>query len=139
MDNKPFVTITYKTANGIKICVEVSTSVKRLIEQSDRKFKSQRRQDRRHLSKEEYIDGLTDTTTVCPQEDFADLIIRMDRNKQLYSAIETLSEIQRRRLFLYYFAELSYRQIGRMEGVNHKSVIRSVEQALKKLRNHFIK
>jgi len=36
--DKPLVTIKYKTANGSEICVEVSTSVKELLEQSDRQI-----------------------------------------------------------------------------------------------------
>jgi len=132
--DKLLVTIKYKTADGKRICVEVSTAVKELLEQSDRQIRSQGRQDRRYLDKEEYIDGLTDTTTVYPHEDLADLVIRMDRNNQLYAAIATLSEVQRRRLLLYYFAGLSYRQIGEIESVNHKSVARSVAGAIEKLR-----
>ena len=137
--DKPLITIKYKTADGNEICVEVSTAVKELLEQSDRQIRSQGRQDRRYLAKEEYIDGLTDTTTVYPHEDFADLIIRMDRLNQLYTAIETLSEVQRRRLHLYYFVGLSYRQIAKIEGVNHKAIIQSVKQALYKLRKHYDK
>ena len=133
---KSLVTIKYKTAAGKRICVEVSTAVKELLEQSDRQMRSQQRQDRRHLIKEEYIDELVDTTTVYPQEDFADLVIRMDRANQLYAAIETLSEVQKRRLQLYYFVGLSYRQIGEKENVSHNSVARSVEQAIRKLRKH---
>ena len=133
---KSLVTIKYKTAAGKHICVEVSTAVKELLEQSDRQMCSQQRQDRRHLIREEYIDELVDTTAVYPQEDFADLVIRMDRTNQLYAAIETLSEVQKRRLHLYYFVGLSYRQIGEKENVSHNSVARSVEQAIRKLRKH---
>ena len=115
MDN-PLITIKYKTADGNEICAPVSTAVKELLEQSNRQIRSQRRQDRRYLEKEEYIDGLTDATTVYPHEDLAGLMIRMDRCNQLYSAIKALSEIQRRRLLLCYFAKLSYRQIGEREG-----------------------
>lgn len=132
--DKLLVTIKYKTADGKRICVEVSTAVKELLEQSDRQIRSQGRQDRRYLAKEEYIDGLTDTTTVYPHEDLADLVIRMDNFNQLYSAIATLSEVQRRRLLLYYFTDLSYRQIGEIEGVNHKTVARSVAGAIERLR-----
>ena len=82
---------------------------------------------------------MTDTTTVYPQQDLADLIIKMDKLNQLYSAIDTLSEVQRRRLLLYYFAGLSYRQIGEIESVNHKSVARSVTQAIEKLRKFITK
>lgn len=127
--DKPLVTIKYKTADGKRICVEVSTAVKELLEQSDRQIRSQGRQDRRYLANEEYIDGLTDTTTVYPQEDFADLIIKMDSYKQLHAIIKKLPEVQRRRLSMYYFDGLTYRQIAEIEGVNHKSIIQSVNLA----------
>ncbi len=38
--DKSLVTITYKTASGSKIRVEVSTPVKELLEQSDRQIRS---------------------------------------------------------------------------------------------------
>jgi len=136
--DKSSVTIRYKTAEGKRICVEVSTAVKELLEQSDRQMRSQSRQDRRHLDSKEYIDELVDTTSAYPQEDFADLVTRIDRTNRLYAAIETLSKAQKRRLCQYYFAELSYRQIAKIESVNHKSVARSVEQAVGKLRKYII-
>ena len=84
--DKPLVTIEYKTADGSRICVEVSTSVKELLEQSDRQIRSQRRQDRRYLDYMDFIEGLTDTTMIHPQADAADLVIRMESYRQLYSA-----------------------------------------------------
>jgi len=137
--DKPLVTIKYKTADGKWICVEVSTAVKELLEQSDRQIRSQGRQDRRYLDKGEYIDGLTDTINVYPHEDFADFISRLDSYERLYSAIEKLSEIQQRRLLLYYHAGLSYRQIGELEGVSLRAVAYSVTSAVKKLRKTLTK
>ena len=48
--DKSLVTIEYKTAGGSKISVEVSTSVKEVREETDRKIRSQRRQDRRRIA-----------------------------------------------------------------------------------------
>jgi len=133
--DKPFVTITYKTANGSRICVEVSTSVKELLEQSDRQIRSQRRQDRRHLDYVDYIDGLTDTAMMNPQEDIADLLIRMESYKQLYTTINQLSEVQRRRLTLYFVGNLTHRQIAEIEGVNQAAIGHSIKRALDQLYN----
>ena len=62
--DKPLVTINYKTADGKQICVEVSTAVKELLEQSDRQIRSQGRKDRRYLDYAEYIDGVTNATNL---------------------------------------------------------------------------
>ena len=132
--DKPLVTITYKLASGSKISVEVSTSVKEELEQSDRKIRSQRRQDRRYLDREDFIDGLTDSTMRYPQQtDAADLVMKMESYRQLYEAVNELSEVQRRRLLLYFMDNLTHRQIADLEGVNQGNICRSINRAIKQL------
>lgn len=130
--DKPLVEMIYTLADGKRIRLEVSIEVKSLLEQADRQSRSQRRQDRRRHT--EYIDGLTDTTIVCPQEDFADLVDRMDSNRRLYAAIGKLSKTQQRRLILHYFGGYTYRQIAYIEGVAANAVTCSLKSAIKKLR-----
>lgn len=132
--DKPLVKIEYKTANGSRICVEVSTSVKELLEQSDRQIRSQRRQDRRYLDFTPLTDEVLEISLLGAYEDTADLLERMERNAQLHKAIGKLTEVQRRRLSLYYFEGLTYSQIAKLEGVSHRAVIYSIEQALKQLK-----
>ncbi len=131
------VTIHYKSADEKRIYLEVSIEVKELLEQSDRQIRSQRRQERRHHT--EYVEGLTDTATVLPQEDIADLLHRLECYKRLYTAIERLTEKQRRRVILHYFKGLSCRQIARYEGVTHVTIVHSIGQARKALGKHLSK
>lgn len=133
--DKPTLTIKYKLADGKRISVEVTPPVKGLLEQSDRQIRSQRRQDRRYLDNAEYVDGLTDTTTVYPQEDIADLVIRIGSYHKLYSAIDALPERQAKWLRLYYGDELTYEQIADMDGVHHTTVMRAVKKARTALKN----
>ena len=134
MEN-PSVTITYKLANGKRICVEVSTSVKEVLEETDRKIRSQRRQDRRHIDFVEYIDELTDPAMINPQSDPADLVIWMESYIQLYAAIDKLSEVQRRRLLLYTKHNLTYQQIADLEGVNKSAIGQSIKRSIEQLYN----
>ena len=131
--DKPLVTITYKLANGSQICVEVSTSVQELLEQSDRQIRSQRRQDRRHLDFAVQTDDDFESSLLPAHEDTADLLERMERESLLHEAIGKLTEVQQRRLRLYYFGGLTYSQIARLEGKNYRSVIDSINQAIKRL------
>ena len=131
--DKPLVTITYKLANGNEICVEVSTSVQELLEQSDRQIRSQRRQDRRHLDFAVQTDDDFESSLLPAHEDTADLLERMERDSLLHEAIGKLTEVQQRRLRLYYFGGLTYSQIARLEGKNYRSVIDSINQAIKRL------
>lgn len=134
--DKPFVTITYKTASGNKVCVEVSTPVKDLLEQSDRQIRSQRRQDRRHLDYVDFIGGLSDAAMNHPQADAADLVMKMESYQQLYAAIGKLPEAQRRRLLLHFVDNLTYRQIAKLEKVDFRTVGRSVVRALVQLQKY---
>jgi RNA polymerase sigma factor (sigma-70 family) len=133
MDNQ-FVKITYKTADGRRICVEVTTSVKELLEQSDRQIRSQRRQDRRYIDYMDFIDGLTDAAMNYQQEDAANLLIRIESYRQLYMAVNKLPKAQRRRLLLHFVDNLSYRQIAELEGINQSTVGRSINRALIQLK-----
>ena len=132
MEN-PSVTITYKLANGKRISIEVSASVKEALEETDRKIRSQRRQDRRHIDFVEYIDELSDPAMINPQSDPADLVIRMESYIQLYAAIDKLSEVQRRRLLLYLKHNLTYQQIADLEGVNKSAIGQSIKRSIEQL------
>ncbi|TEB13813.1 RNA polymerase sigma factor SigK [Pelotomaculum sp. FP] len=114
--DKPLVTISYKLANGSQISVEVSTAVKELLEQSDSQIRSQRRQDRRHLDFAVHTDGDLASSLLPAYEDIADLLERMERDARLYEVIGKLTEVQQRRLRLYYFDGLAYSQIANMRG-----------------------
>ena len=131
--DKPLVKISYKLANGSQICVEVSTSVQELLEQSDRQIRSQRRQDRRHLDFKVSTDGNSDSPLLPTYEDTADLLERMERDARLHKAVGKLTEVQERRLRLYYFEGMTYSQIARLEGISHRAIIYSIELALKQL------
>jgi RNA polymerase sigma factor (sigma-70 family) len=131
--DKSLIAITYKTANGNRICVEVSTPVKELLEQSDRQIRSQRRQDRRHLDFAVRTDESFSDFLLPAYEDTADLLIKMERDAKLHEAIGILTEVQRRRLRLYYFEGFSYSRIARLEDVSCQTVVGTIEQALKRL------
>ena len=130
--DKPNVGIIYKLTNGKQIYLDVSIEVKELLEQTDRQIRSQGRRDRRHLNFAGSVNELEILPTQ-PQEDVADLVIRMDGYKQLHSAIEKLPEVQRRRLSLYYFEGLNFSRIAELEGVNPSAVGKSVKRAIEKL------
>lgn len=132
--DKPLVTIKYKTADGNEICVEVSTSVKELLEQSDRQIRSQRRQDRRYLDFAPLTDELLENSLLGAYEDTADLLERMERDARLHNAIGKLTEIQRRRLHLHFFRGLTCKQIAKLENVNRRAVAYSIRQALNALK-----
>ena len=61
-------------------------------------------------------------------------ILAKEQSRELWEAINSLNEKQRKRLIAYYFHGKTYREIAVEEGVDHKAIIRSVAIALKNLK-----
>jgi RNA polymerase sigma factor (sigma-70 family) len=133
--DKPKMGIIYKHADGKRISLDVSIEVKSLLEQTDRQIRSQGRQDRRYLDFVGSVNDLDNLITQ-PQEDTESLVIKMDSYNRLYTAIDKLPEMQRRRLLLHYFHNLTYQQIADMESVNQSAVGQSIKRAIAKLSKH---
>lgn len=53
----------------------------------------------------------------------------------LYSAINKLPKIQAERIILYYFQEMSYEEIARIQNVHRTAVSKSIAIGLKNLKN----
>ena len=69
------------------------------------------------------------------QEESTELIyIRSFEYEELHKAINKLPDVQRRRIILRYFYNLTLQQIANIENVNKMSVKNSLDVAIKKLR-----
>lgn len=91
--------IIHKPAEGKRINLAVIAEAKNLLEQADRQTRFQRRQERRRHAK--HIDGVTDAAIASPQENFADLVFRIDIYRQIYAAAGKLTETLRHGASLY--------------------------------------
>ena len=55
-------------------------------------------------------------------------------NERLHAALQILTETQRRRVVLYYYCGYTYKQIAELEGCTKMPIKRSIEDALRKLK-----
>ena len=99
---------------------------------NDMKYKMR---DIRYSDMNGYIEGDTEqmfrnveTPTVVDE-----VISKLDK-ELLLSALDCLNENQKRRVTLYYFQGLTYRQIARIDGVSDMSVRESIAGAIKKIK-----
>lgn len=53
-------------------------------------------------------------------------------------AMKTLTNVQQRRMYMYYFLDYSERKIAMIEGVSYKQIRKSIEQAKKKIKKYFL-
>ncbi len=102
-----------------------------------REAHAEQMRDLRNRTAEGYTEGDTEDLLMESPESLEDMVIRQMEIETLQKAMQTLSEIQRERLHLYFFEGLTYRQIAEKKGIGEKNVRESVASALKKIKNFF--
>ena len=126
--------ISYTFANGENSEVEVNEEIGTFILDSRREEDNLGRKERYHCYSldaadyegQDYADPQTPET----------VLEREDALRHMERIMEAMPEVQRRRLLLYAEGK-SFREIARMEGVDHKAVKKSIEAARKFFRKNF--
>lgn len=73
-------------------------------------------------------------TEIAIDDDIIEKISMQEQSQKIREAIDTLTEIQKKRIIAYFFKEKSSREIAVSEGVNYSKVEKSINLALKKLK-----
>lgn len=60
------------------------------------------------------------------------------RMELLQKAMQSLTEIQRERLHLYFFEGLTVREIAERQGVDRNAVWKSLQRTIEQLRQYFV-
>ena len=88
----------------------------------------------RHLEQSEVWDSSLYERVFQKEEGVEDTVLNKLEAERLHSAIQQLSEIQRRRLMKYYFEDKNYEQIAQEEGCSFQMVAKSVKAAIRNLK-----
>lgn len=86
----------------------------------------------RHLEQSEIWDSSLYERVFQKEEGVEDTVLNKLEAECLHSAIQQLSEIQRRRLMKYYFEDKNYEQIAQEEGCSFQMVAKSVKAAIRR-------
>lgn len=128
----------YPTAVGEEEYVAVSKSVFELLENTFRKEEHARyMQDIRNRVRYHLQDGVSEEHLVNVSESAEEEAIKNLDIQQLKSAMDELTEVQKERLYLYFFEGLSTREIAIKCGSNQNAVWKSIQNALKKIKKFF--
>ncbi|HMM06923.1 MAG TPA: sigma-70 family RNA polymerase sigma factor [Clostridiales bacterium] len=121
--------VCFKDGQGVFREIEVAPPVYSAFCQFVKVERNLRRSDERHIEQSDLSDELLSKRAVHPQKSIEDTIADTEWANALQSAIAELPETQRRRFVLYYYSELTYKQIAEMEGCSHVAVMHSLEKA----------
>lgn len=128
----------YKDAIGETEYTYVTKEVFEALTETFRKeAHAQEMRDLRHTTKEGYTEGETEDMIFDLGESLEDMVIRQMELETLQKAMQSLTEVQRERLHLYFFEGLTYRQIAEKKGIGEKNVRESITGAIKKIKKFF--
>lgn len=128
----------YKDAIGETEYTYVTEEVYEALTETFRKeVHAQQMRDLRHVTREGYTEGETEDLIFESGESLEDMVIRQMELEILQKAMQSLTEVQRERLHLYFFEGLTYRQIAEKKGIGEKNVRESITGAIKKIKKFF--
>ena len=70
------------------------------------------------------------------EESIEDYIIRKNESEELHDAINQLTEIQKRRIKYYYFEDMNFLEIARLEKCDESSIRESIYSGIEKLKKN---
>ena len=131
-DKQGLVEILYKGE-----IIAVSKEVADYLEECRLDLRRQSEKKRRNHAAITFEEDFVEELMAIPPIGFENELFRELDKERLPGLIAKLPEIQRRRLVAYYYEGLTYQEIGKREGVDHRAVMRSVESGVSKLKKYF--
>lgn len=100
---------------------------------------AQEMKDVRHMTREGYTEGETEDFMAVPEETLEEAVIKQIELEILQKAVQSLTEVQKERLHLYFFEGMTVRAIAEKQDVNRNAVWKSIQGILEQLRRYFEK
>ena len=126
--------LSFKDGQGVQHEIELDESLYNLFDRFELEDISYFNESSRHYEPSELTEQTLHDRMFLPVETVEEMVLRSAENERLYRAISNLPEVQRRRLLLYYFGDLTYEQIAAEEGCTFQAIGKSIAAAEKNLK-----
>ena len=118
----------FTDGQGIEQITELDSEVYNVIHNSQKGISTQARKDRRY-GLCSFDESIGETDIIDDAEQTEELL------KKVWQHIGELTEVQQRRISLYYFERKTLKQIAEIEGATHPSVLESITAAINILKS----
>ena len=131
---------TYKVSfkDGINIFheIEVSEKIYEAFDKFELEDVSQMHKYERHIEHSEIYENTLNSRAVDKPVSLEQEVENKMMVDELKDVINLLSEVQKRRLKMYYFEDMTLKQIADIEGCSPKNVFKSIEQAKENIKKN---
>lgn len=129
--------LSFKDGRGNQQNIEIDEILYQTFDKFELEDISHLNRVSRHIEHFELTDETLNDRAFYKAERIEDIVSESIEYEQLHRAVSELPEVQRRRLKLYFFGELTYEQIAKLEGCTKRAVKFSVDIAVEKLKKNF--
>ena len=119
---------------GDKHCIEIEKEMFDLLDRFELDDLSLLNEVDRHYEHSELDEVTLERRALNKPLSIEETVIQEIGYMELHTAIDTLPEKQRKRLKLYYFENLTYEEIAKLEGCKYQTIQESIYAALKKIK-----
>lgn len=126
--------IEFKDSNGFINKIEINKNLFEVLNRFELDMIKEMNEYDRHLVPYEYCDEILYHKVKGQQKLLEDMVLEKIVYEKLYQEIEKLPEIQKRRLKLYYFEEMTLEEIAQKEECSIHSVYVSIERGKENLK-----
>lgn len=135
--DNPHFYVAFSDSQSGKICTEITQDLFEQLDKFELEDLSYLNEIDNHYEKSELTEASLNARVATSQESVEEKVAKQILNWQLHNAITQLPEVQRRRLVMYYFENLTYEQIAAKEGCSHPAIMKSISTATRKLQKYF--
>ena len=129
--------LSFKDGRGNQQNIEIDEMLYQTFDRFELEDISHLNRVSRHIEHSELTEETLNDRAFYKAERIEDIVSESIEYEQLHRAVSELPEVQRRRLKLYFFGELTYEQIAKLEGCTKRAVKFSVDIAVEKLKKNF--
>ena len=130
----PHYYLSFMGSGKVERCVEIDKPLFDAFDRFELEDISFMHKVDKHYEQAEQTEASLNKRATKPEKSVEEIVTQQMEVDRLHQAITQLPEKQRHRLELYYFGELTYKQIAEMEGCTIMPVKRSIDAAIKKLK-----
>lgn len=134
IEDKNIYKVNFKDNKGNLNVVEISVDIYKAMDKFELEDISQMHQFERHIEHSELFEGTLNERAVDKPLALEDIVENTIINEELRKAIDSLSEIQKRRIKLYYFDGLTQQEIANREGTSLRAVQYTLNSAINELK-----
>ena len=114
--------LSFKDGRGKQQNIEIDEMLYQTFDRFELEDISHLNRVSRHIEHSELTDETLNDRAFYKAERIEDIVSESIEYEQLHRAVSELPEVQRRRLKLYSFGELTYEQIAKLEGCTKRAV-----------------